>query len=74
MGKFRVPSGVMGDLNVSWDKDDPDDIRQAEEFFKQQKEKGCKFIAVINGKMKKITEFDSTADHLLVIPKVKAGC
>ena len=72
--RFRVPAGVIGDLNISWDKDSEEDVREAEQLFEELKEKKYKFVALIGGKLKKITKFDKNADQLLVISPVKPGC
>lgn len=76
MGKFRLPCSPHGDLTIEWDSSSDEDCKVAKDFFDKQIEKGSTIVMVVDGKMKKVTEFDrwKEATQMLVIPKVKHGC
>lgn len=76
LGKFKVPS-ECGDVTIEWNPKEPKDVEMAREFFEKQKDAGNILVAVVNGRPKRLEQFDTEAASMttiIVAPKAKHGC
>ena len=81
MGMLRVMSR-RGDDRVTWDEQkvlagDPEAtaaVREAERIFTQERAKGATAFRVEPGKpTQRIEQFDSTAEQIVMVPRVVGG-
>lgn len=81
MGTLRVMSR-RGDDRLIWDEQkiqtgDPEAIaavREAERIFAQERAKGATAFRVEDGKpVQRIEQFDSTAEQIVLVPRVVGG-
>ena len=81
MGMLRVMSR-RGDDRLTWDEHkmqigDPEAVaavREAERIFSQERAKGATAFRVEGGKpVERIEKFDSTAEQIVMVPRVVGG-
>jgi hypothetical protein len=81
VGMLRVMSR-RGDDRVTWDEQkaqagDPEAtaaVREAERIFTQERTKGATAFSVVPGKpTQRIEQFDSTAEQIVMVPRVVGG-
>lgn len=67
---------TAGDEKVTWDKNDPESIRVARQKFLEYlgERKGMAFKVDANGgKGEKMTDFDPSAENILLMPMIVGG-
>lgn len=64
-----------GDSRFMWSKDNPDEVAAAKSTFSRLKEKGYDAFKVKadGGKGEKISEFDPTAEKIIMAPRLVGG-
>lgn len=81
MGKLSVVSS-SGDKLVEWDAQKVEQgdteaeqaVREAERIFNEEKAKGATAFKVKPGQpAERIDEFDKTAEHIVIVPKIAGG-
>ena len=74
MGEMRVLDET-GDTKLVWDTDNQDEVDAARETFNKLKKKGYSAYHVKDkgAKGKIMTEFDETAEKLIMAPAVQGG-
>ncbi|HXZ03565.1 MAG TPA: hypothetical protein VEH81_01965 [Ktedonobacteraceae bacterium] len=81
MGMLRIMSR-RGDERVVWeneklesnDLEDVAAIREAERIFNQERARGATAFKVESGKpVERIEQFDSTAEQIVMVPRVVGG-
>lgn len=73
MGKLVI-LGQIGDLKVSWNSGNEDEIMAAKEIFeKRTKEGWSAFREKYGSKGEKIKFFDPNAERIVLIPQISGG-
>lgn len=81
MGKLSVISS-SGDKSVEWDVQeveagDPEAeraVREAERIFYEERAKGATAFKIKpGGPAERVDEFDETAEHIVMVPKITGG-
>ena len=81
MGRLSIISG-SGDKSVEWDVQeveagDPEAeraVREAERIFNEERAKGATAFKIKPGRpAERIDEFDKTAEHIVMVPKITGG-
>lgn len=67
--------GSSGDTKIIWDSEQEDEVANAKRTFTDLKKKGyAAFAVAAKGKPgERITEFDPTAESLIMVPAIAGG-
>ncbi len=78
---MNAPTGTMnildhtGHTNITWNKNDPGEVRMAREMFDSMKEKGHQVFEVgrNNAPGRRANEFDPAVEKYMVVPQLVGG-
>lgn len=72
LGVLRYPTRTDGDVQITWDKSNSDDVRKARKIFNDLKDKG--YRAFSGKKMDQtLSVFDPEVDRIAMLPPIVGG-
>ena len=75
IGELRIMDKEFGDMPISWDSDNQDQVDIARAAFKKAKDKGMLLFRTKKdgSKGEQIREFDPNAERIIAAPAVVGG-